>query len=221
MESILHARNPPNSGSEYYNYKGFFSIILLSLVDSDYKFVWADLSGIGSSSDAQIYNDSDLKKGLEEGTITGWPLPDPLPNDREDKHVPYFIVGDDTFALRRYLMKPFTNRNMSRQERIFNYRVSRARKGFSLKNSITRSSCSSERVLDFRDFLAGGVESSPSCVLSMGGSSSSSLGGRRLRGRINVGRSLTLTLPFPLGRSFWQLWHVERFNWFQCLLMIL
>ncbi|XP_021356581.1 uncharacterized protein LOC110452404 [Mizuhopecten yessoensis] len=58
-------RCPPDSGSLYYNYKGFFSIGLLALVDSDYKFVWADLGGLGSASDAQIYNSSELKHAAE------------------------------------------------------------------------------------------------------------------------------------------------------------
>ena len=117
---------PPNSGSDYYNYKGFFSIILFAMVTSDYKFLWVDLSGKGASSDAHIYNHSELREGLEANNIAGWPRPDPLPNDTED--VPYFLVGDDAFSLRTYLMKPYGARNLDREHRIFNYRLSRARR---------------------------------------------------------------------------------------------
>ncbi|XP_070196620.1 putative nuclease HARBI1 [Littorina saxatilis] len=55
-------RCPPNSGSLYFNYKGFYSIVLMALVDADYKFIWADISGTGSASDAQIYNSCELKE---------------------------------------------------------------------------------------------------------------------------------------------------------------
>lgn len=57
-------RNPSRSGTLYYNYKRFFSIILLALVDANYKFLWADVGTQGSSSDAQIFNNGPLRNGL-------------------------------------------------------------------------------------------------------------------------------------------------------------
>ena len=52
-------RCPANPGFLFHNYKGFFSVVLMALVDADYKFLWTDVGGCGSMSDAQIYNDSE------------------------------------------------------------------------------------------------------------------------------------------------------------------
>ena len=109
----------------YYNYKGFYSVVLLALIDADYKFIWADLGGLGSSSDAQMYNNCELKEYVEGDNI-GFPRPDPLPNDTQD--VPYYFIGDDAFALRETKMKPYGLRGLDDNHRIFNYRLSRARR---------------------------------------------------------------------------------------------
>jgi hypothetical protein len=87
---------PWNTGSVYRNYKGFFSIVLMALVDADYKFLWIDVSSDGSSNDASIYNGSELKEGLESpNNIFNLPEEKSLPGDNIP--VPYYIVGDNAF----------------------------------------------------------------------------------------------------------------------------
>lgn len=48
----IEIRKPRKTGSIYYNYKGYFSIILLVIVDADYKFLWCNIGAPGSASDA-------------------------------------------------------------------------------------------------------------------------------------------------------------------------
>ena len=118
-------RCPPRSGTLYYNYKGFYSIVILALVDADYKFLWGDVGSQGSASDCQIFNNGPLRAGLENGTL-GFPDSEPLPND--DIPMPYFILVEDVLPLRSWLLKPYSHRGLSNEERIFNYRLSRARR---------------------------------------------------------------------------------------------
>lgn len=121
----VEIKKTAHSGSEYYNYKGYFSIILLAVVDADYRFIWCCAGAPGSASDAGVFNGSRLKEALEKETLQ-LPDPDPLPGD--DKDLPYFLVGDDAFGLRKYMMKPYSCRFLEVPERIFNYRLSRARR---------------------------------------------------------------------------------------------
>ena len=116
---------PKDSGTVYHNYKGFFSIILLALVDADYKFLWVDVGANGSTSDCAVFNQSDLKAALQSDTL-GLPPPKALPGD--DTDISHFVIGDDAFPLRKWMMKPFASRNLTDEERIFNYRLSRARR---------------------------------------------------------------------------------------------
>ena len=55
-ETHIVLKAPPNSGTVYHNNKGFYSIILLALVDADYKFLWVDVRANGSTSDCAVYN---------------------------------------------------------------------------------------------------------------------------------------------------------------------
>ncbi len=93
----------------------------MAIVDADYKFIWIDVGTSGSASDAQICNSSELRECIESGDI-GLPVDVPLPNN--DRPTPFFIIGDDKFPLRTWLIKPFSWRNMEMDECIFNYRLS-------------------------------------------------------------------------------------------------
>uniref|UniRef100_UPI00358F14B8 uncharacterized protein n=1 Tax=Myxine glutinosa TaxID=7769 RepID=UPI00358F14B8 len=120
----IRIKKPADSGSLFYNYKNFFSMVMMALVDADYKFIWLGVGSYGSSSDGQIFNNSELLPMLEEGTL-GLPPPSPLPHD--DRDTPYFLIGDDAFPLRPWMMKPYSRRHLDHDERTFTYRLSRAR----------------------------------------------------------------------------------------------
>ena len=112
---------PNQSGSIYYNYKGFFSIVILVLCDANYKAIWAHVGSPGSESDCGIYNDSPMFQGIQDETIK-LPPPEPLPNDNED--TPYFLIGDNAFPLRQHMLKPY----LDNEQLVFNYRLSHARR---------------------------------------------------------------------------------------------
>jgi hypothetical protein len=76
-------------------------------------------------SDGGIFAESGLGKAFEEGKA-GLPPPSPLPHD--DQEIPFSIVADDAFPLRSWLLKPYPQRFMTRDQRLFNYRLSRARR---------------------------------------------------------------------------------------------
>ena len=106
-------KKPKKFGSECYNYKGFFFLVLLALVDAEYRF-WVGVRSSGSSSDAQLFNCNKLRKKIKGGTLGLMP-PEPLGEGGPDLH--YFLLGIDAFA--------YSRRQITREERIANYRISR------------------------------------------------------------------------------------------------
>ncbi|KAL4715428.1 hypothetical protein ACJJTC_015331 [Scirpophaga incertulas] len=49
-----------------------------------------------------------------------------LPYDMDGQEMPFVFVGDEAFALSRHIMRP--RRNLSVKQRVFNYRLTRARR---------------------------------------------------------------------------------------------
>ncbi|XP_031789426.1 protein ALP1-like isoform X1 [Nasonia vitripennis] len=121
----IRVKAPPNSGSYFFNYKKHFSIVLMGLSDAFCRFIWVNIGDFGSSNDAGIFQRSDLRQALDNEEID---IPAPTYLPRTDVLCPYFIIGDGAFPLKNYLMKPYTRaNNLTHEEKIVNYRLSRAR----------------------------------------------------------------------------------------------
>ena len=114
----IRIMKPPRTGSQFFNYKGFFSLVLLGVVDSNYKFIYASVGANGATCDAQVFFYSNLYRAMVRNEV-GLPPPERLHG--EQKAIPYFFVGDDAFALKEWMMKPFPFRGLNREQRVFNY----------------------------------------------------------------------------------------------------
>lgn len=116
---------PPNSGSMYYNYKNYFSMVLFAMCDANYLFTYIDVGSYGKSSDSGIFKNSKLFEKLSDGSLG---IPPPTPIADSSLHYPYVVVGDEAFPLSTNLLRPYGGRHLTDTKKIFNYRLSRARR---------------------------------------------------------------------------------------------
>lgn len=99
---------------------------MMAISDAEYRFLYVDVGAYGSEGDASIFNGSDIGTKIIHDTL-------PLPADTKigSKAMPFFFVGDDAFPFCKRIMKPYSpgkNKQLTNEENIFNYRLSRARR---------------------------------------------------------------------------------------------
>jgi len=106
-------RCPSKSGSELYNYKKVYSVILLAIVVAICKFIYIDVGINGRVNDALVFSKSTFNEVLQTNTL--------------NLSTEGVFVGVDAFPLRKNKMKPYSmTRPLTIKERTFNYRLSRA-----------------------------------------------------------------------------------------------
>ncbi|XP_049316586.1 uncharacterized protein LOC125779336 [Bactrocera dorsalis] len=118
-------RCPLKSGSQFFCYKKFFSIVLLAVCDARYRFTYIDIGAYGSQSDGGIFQVSRFGKRLLNQKL---PIPPAknLPNTQQK--TPHFNVGDAAFPLGINLMRPYPGGMLPNEKEVFNKRLSRARR---------------------------------------------------------------------------------------------
>jgi len=116
---------PSHTGSEYYNYKKTFGIVLLAVVDSNYQFMFADIGSQGRISDGGVLRNSVLWQKISENNLN---LPTPCPLPGSDEPLPYVFLCDGAFALSTHIMKPYPgNHEFGSEKRLFNEKLSSSR----------------------------------------------------------------------------------------------
>lgn len=112
---------PPNSASLHYNYKHFFSVVLLAIVDGKMRFNAIDVGAYGREGDAGIFQRSNFGKAISSGNFN---IPQPSEIPGTNIVVPHVILGDSAFALTENMMVPFSQRQAAEDvsKSIFNYR---------------------------------------------------------------------------------------------------
>ncbi|XP_075199561.1 uncharacterized protein LOC142302391 [Anomaloglossus baeobatrachus] len=121
----IRVRKPPNSGSRYFNFHKFFSVVILALVDTNYKFIYVDIGAYGSASDARIFRSTRLARRMISMDLN-LPTPSPLPGT-SGPTVPFVMVADEGFALSPHVMRPFPRRGIDDLKSQFNSRLKTAR----------------------------------------------------------------------------------------------
>lgn len=118
-------KSPPGGAEackEYYNFKNFYSVVLMAMVDSKYRFFWGSCGFPGNSHDSIIFQATDMWDKIQNQQT----IPD-IGMKVAGVIIHPLIVADSAFSLQPWLSKPYTEAVLSEKMRYFNYRLSRAR----------------------------------------------------------------------------------------------
>lgn len=116
---------PKYSGSDYFNYNGYHSLVLLAVVDARYKFVMSDIGANGRESYGGVLARSEFGRKLNQESI-GLPKPEPIPGITEP--MPYVFVPGAAFPLKENMIRPYLGSYLDDDKLTYNYRHSRARR---------------------------------------------------------------------------------------------
>lgn len=114
----------PEAGPFYYNYKGYYSIVLMALVNAKKEFLMIDIGTNGKVSDGGVLFYTKFWELYEQQKLN---LPEPCELPNNTTKFPYVFLGDEAFALDTNFMKPYPQKSCTDSEKIFNHRLSSAR----------------------------------------------------------------------------------------------
>lgn len=97
----------------------------MGIADAEYKLLYIDVGRNGRCSDGGVFKRCTFAQAMNTDQL-GLPPPKPLPGRQIP--LPHVLVADDAFSLCPNIMKPFAKRGLTMVQRVFNYRLSHARR---------------------------------------------------------------------------------------------
>jgi hypothetical protein len=102
-DTLNTAKYRQNSSSLFLKYKKTFSVVLLALVDANYKFTIIDVGGYDNSRDGGLFARKIFGKSLEASTLN---ISNSKPPPNREEPLYFVAVGDEAFPLNKYLLRP-------------------------------------------------------------------------------------------------------------------
>ena len=96
----------------------------MAICDAKYCFTFVDIGQYGSGNDSGVLKLSNMSKCFEDNSLN---VPEGSKIPGMDVELPYFLVGNEVFPLKTWLMRPYPG-TLDETQRIYNYTVSRARR---------------------------------------------------------------------------------------------
>ena len=100
-------------------------MVLLAICDANYCFTMFDIGQYGSNNDSGVLLHSEMGQCFDEGSLM---VPEEQNINFTGNILPYYLVGDEIFPLKHWLMRPYPGPLYSYEVKIFNYRLSTARR---------------------------------------------------------------------------------------------
>ena len=100
-------------------------MVLMAVVNANYEFIISEFGVNGRISDGGVIEHTTFHNKLKNNSLC---IPDPECLNDSDKIFNYVFLGDEAFSLTPNFLKPFNQRELTNERRIFNYRLSRARR---------------------------------------------------------------------------------------------
>ena len=111
----IRTRKTNESGSQFFNYKHFFSTVLVAVADAVYCFISVEAGAYGSSSNSNKCKILTFGKLLEYNNLN---ILDSrvMPCDAERLSMPFVFVIDKAIALSEHVLRSYLNNKFTQYE---------------------------------------------------------------------------------------------------------